>query len=297
MRHLSLLCLAALLFAVSIAAAEVYSVPATEKITPTQPPTASWAKSGVSVQCARNEWEAFQIVFRSDRPTQGLSIELSDLRGPGGAVLPAKLARVYRVQWVDINAPYETDKPSTNPNLQADPLVPVKPGERFDAQAGQNLVFFIALNVPEATKPGIFNGQIKIGAQSVPVRLQVRSFALPREPLLQSMIGFSDGNIYKAHGCKTAEEKEQIIRLYFDEYIRARLSPFLYFPGTVAFNPLPDGSMKWEFVKGPDGKPTGEVKLDFATFDREGQRYFNERQAFSAFNFAPYLWIKRDKKV
>jgi hypothetical protein len=111
------------------------------------------------------------------------------------------------------------------------------------------------------------------------------------------MIGFSDANIYKAHGCKTPQEKEQIIRLYFDEYIRARLSPFLYFPATVAFNPLPDGSMKWEFVKGADGKPTGEVKLDFATFDREGQRYFNERQAFSAFNFAPYLWIRRDKKV
>ena len=53
--------------------------------------------------------------------------------------------------------------------------------------------------------------------------------------------------------------------------------------------------IKWEFVKGPDGKPTGEAKLDFTGFDREGERYFNQRQAFSAFNFAPYLWARRVK--
>ncbi|MEI6504071.1 MAG: glycoside hydrolase domain-containing protein, partial [Armatimonadota bacterium] len=60
---------------------------------------------------------------------------------------------------------------------------------------------------------------------------------------------------------------------------------------------LPDGAIKWEFAKGADGQPTGEVKLDFATFDREGQRYFNEQQAFNGFNFAPYLWTRNDNKM
>ena len=296
------LCLVATLGGGAALAADVYGVPAIQKITPAQAPEASWSTGAVAVQCARNEWEAFQVVVRSREALEGVGLVLTDLRGPQDALLPAKLARVYKVEWVDINAPYEVDKPSDHPDLRADPLVPVQPGEAFALAAGQNLVFWVALDVPEATKPGVYSGQITVSSKgqptkALPVTLGVRSFALPRKPLLQSLISFSDGNIYKAHGCKTPGDKERIIRLYFDEYIRARLSPFLYAPGTMAFNPLPDGAIKWEFIKGADGQPTGEVKLDFATFDREGQRYFNDQQAFSAFNFAPYLWTKRDKAV
>ena len=39
--------------------------------------------------------------------------------------------------------------------------------------------------------------------------------------------------------------------------------------------------------QGRAGPATGEVKLDFTHFDREARRYFDERQVFSAFNFAP----------
>ena len=105
----------------------------------------------------------------------------------------------------------------------------------------------------------------------LPVVLRVRDFVLPRRPILQSMIGLSAGNIYRAHGCKTPAQREAVIRLYFEEYIRARLSPFLYASGTMAFNPLPGGRINWTFVKGADGKPTGEVSVDFAGFDREAE--------------------------
>jgi hypothetical protein len=172
--------------------------------------------------------------------------------------------------------------------------------DRFSVQPGKNLVFWMTLTVPEAARPGRYAGRVQVltengSAASAQVTVKVRDFALPKRPILQSMIGLADGNIYKAHGCKTREEKEKIIRLYFDEYIRARLSPFLYAPGTMAFNPIPNGCIKWEFLKGADGKPTGEAKLDFTGFDREGELYLNQRHAFSAFNFAPYLWQRRGK--
>jgi len=295
-------CLIWALCAGAALAADVYGVSATQKITPEQAPDASWSTGPLALQCARNEWEACQVVVRSPEALEGVSLALSDLRGPQGGLLPANLARLYRVEWVDINAPYEVDKPSETPDLRADPLVPVRPAEGCALAAGRNLVFWVALHTPEATKPGSYSGQLKVSSggrllKALPLTLRVRSFTLPRKPLLQSMIGFAGDNIYKAHGCKTPEDKERIIRLYFDEYIRARLSPFLYAPGTMAFNPLPDGAIKWEFVKGADGRPTGEVKLDFATFDREGRRYLDEQQAFSAFNFAPYLWTRRDKRM
>jgi len=282
--------------------ADVYGISAIEKITPQQVYKTSWPTGSITLQSARNEWEAFQVVVRNPEAIEGISIKLGDLYGPKRTLLPAKLARLYKVEWVDVNTPFEVDKTSDSPDMRPDPLVPIKPGDSFTLESSKNLVFWIALQVPESAKPGNYSGTVNIYnkdrlIKSLPVILQVRSFALPRKPMLQSMIGFSDANIYRAHGCKTAEEKEKIIRLYFDEYIRARLSPFLYAPGTMAFNPLPDSAIRWEFIKGTDGKPTGEVILDFTNFDREGKRYFNDRKAFSAFNFAPYLWTRNNDKV
>ncbi len=283
-------------------AAEVYAVSATAKVGPQQAVAPTWSPAALSLQCARNEWEAAQVVVRGGQALGDVSVELTDLRGPQDAVLPASLARWYRVEWVDINAPYEVDRPSLKPDWRADPLMPIQPGERCALTADRNLVFWLAVHVPESARPGTYTGQVRVSlsgttVKTLAVSLLVRRFALPRTPLLRSLIGFSDGNIYKAHGCRTPADKERIIRGYFEEYIRARLSPFLYAPGTMAFNPLPGAAIQWQFVKGADGRPTGAVTLDFTAFDREARHYFDERGAFSAFNFAPYLWIRRNKEV
>jgi len=194
-----------------------------------------------------------------------LALELEGLRGPRGEVLAAGFIRLNKVEWVDINAPYDVETPSTNPDYQPDPLPPVDAvKDRFAAEPGKNLVFWLTVEVPEAVRPGTYRGQVRLlaggrVAAAIALELRVRNFALPKTPILQSMIGLAESNIYKAHGCKTRDEKEKIIRTYFDEYIRARLSPFLYATGTMAFNPLPDGQIKWEFVKAANGQPAGEA--------------------------------------
>src|SRR5437870_964221 len=48
------------------------------------------------IAAARNEWESFQILVRSDAPITGVNLRPGDLKGPGGAVLPASRARLYR---------------------------------------------------------------------------------------------------------------------------------------------------------------------------------------------------------
>ena len=287
------------LFAPASWGLEAYGAPPTLKITPDETPSEAWREGSVRLDCAGNEWESCQIAVRSAEPVDDLTIQLGELRDEQGAALPAAAMQVQRVEWVDVNAPYEIEKTSEHPDLRPDPLVPVDPArDRFSVEDGRNLVFWVTIGVPEATAPGVYTGAIRLvsGVEEKPVQVQlrVRGFSLPKRPILQSMIGMASANIYKAHGCKTPEEKEQVIRLYFDEYIRARLSPFLYAPGTMAFNPLPDAGIKWEFVKGQDGELTGEAKLDFTRFDEEGRRYLDERQTFSAFNFAPYMWIKRE---
>ncbi len=282
-------------------ALEAYGVAPIHKIAPRDEPVETWQAGSISLECAGNESEAFQVVFRSAEPIEGLSVELTDLQGEGGRIISADTMRLHKVEWVDVNAPMEVDKPSENPNMRPDPLPPVKSGEdSFSIAPGENLIFWIAVYVPEGLPGGVCRGQVRLrqGGETVAaldVDLRVRAFSLPRRPTLQSMVGLASGNMYKAHGCKTDQDKEQLVRLYFDEYIRARLSPFLYAPGTMAFSPLPNAAIVWEFTKGPDGKPDGNATVDFSGFDREAARYFDELDAFSAFNFAPYLWTRREK--
>ena len=279
-------------------ALEAYTVAPIHKITPDEPPSPSWSQDGIDLDCARNEWEAFQVVLRSDEPIAEVGIMPAELRADNGAVIPVERFRVHRVEWVDVNAPYDPDEPSENPDFQPDPLPPVMPGEdRFAIEPGRNLIFWLIVGVPEDARPGVYAGRVQVisgatEAAAVDVRLRVRSFALPRRPILESMVGIAFPNAERAHGVKTREDREALARLYFEEYIRARLSPFLYAPGTMAFNPIPDGRIKWEFTLDAEGNPTGEATLDFEVFDREGEYYFDEREAFSAFNFAPYLWTR-----
>jgi hypothetical protein len=279
-------------------ALELYGVPAVHKITPGEGPSPAWQKGRVTSACARNEWEALQVVVRTSGPVSGVALRVSDLRSPQGGVLPARGMRLRRVEWVDVNAPFDPATPSAAPELQPDPLVPISPAtDRYTLEPGRNLVFWIMVGVPAAATAGEYAGELSLVTDAaalgtMSISLRVRDFALPPRPILQSMIGLAEANLYKAHGCTTAAQKEAVIRLYFDEYIRARLSPFLYAPSTIAFNPLPDGRIHWEFVKGPDGQPTGQAKMDFAGFDREAEVYLNQRQAFSAFNTAPYLWTR-----
>lgn len=300
MRHVLLLAVLTSL-AMSAQAVDVYGVAPINKLTREQAPSSGWRAGSMDLECARNEGESVQVVLRSDQPVTGLAVNVGEFRGPEGAVLGAESLRSYRVEWVDINAPFDLNESSENPDFQPDPLPPVDLSTaRFDLTSGQNLILWLTVSVPEDARPGIYRAGLEVldGADRVgelALNLRVRDFALPKRPILQSMVGMATANIYKAHGCKTKEDQERIIRLYFDEYARARLSPFLYAPATQAFSPLPDAAIKWTFVTGEDGKPTGEVELDFTGFDREGELYLNQREAFSAFNFAPYFWARREK--
>src|SRR5512136_583988 len=108
----------ALLAAAPCSALDIYGVPPIEKIPPKGITGIRWLPGTVHLDCARNESEAFQVVLRSKESLREVTVVPEDLRGPGGAVLPAKGMRIYKVEWVDINAPCEPEKPSTNPNLQ-----------------------------------------------------------------------------------------------------------------------------------------------------------------------------------
>jgi heme exporter protein D len=155
---------------------------------------------------ARNEWESFQVLMRSDTPIREVRLEPAPLRGPGGAVLPVSEARLFREHQLHLetgtyrNADFKAD-------WYPDPLIPfVNPitGQKleggriqaipFDLAAEETHAFWVDLHMPEGTPAGEYRGVYRLtgadhGAVEVPVSLNVWDFALPRVPTFQTSFG------------------------------------------------------------------------------------------------------------
>jgi hypothetical protein len=166
----------------------------------------AWPEAGKKVElaAARNEWEFFQILMRSDHPVNGVTLEPCDLVGPGGSHIPAESAYLYRQHQFEITSPSWGVTVFT-PGWYPDPLIPFKhpithepltdPSSLlavpFDLPANETHGFLVDLHVPPHTAPGLYEGTyiLKEGSAllaKIPVFLTVWGFTLPEVPTLQT---------------------------------------------------------------------------------------------------------------
>ena len=79
--------------------ADVRVVPGTTKVLKGAPPA---GLAQIDLEAARNEWVAFQVVITSPAsPLGAVSVELTDLAGPGGAVVAASGAELSLEELVE----------------------------------------------------------------------------------------------------------------------------------------------------------------------------------------------------
>ena len=164
------------------------------------------AAPAARLAAARNEWESFQVLVRSDVPIRGVRLEPGDLRGPEGAVVPAAKAVLYRQHQFQLTLPtYRNDR--FKPGWYPDALVPFahpltgKPlgggklsAVPFDLPAGETHGFWVDLYVPADAKAGQYQATYRLTAQGgksleIPVTLAVWDFALPEVPSMQTAFG------------------------------------------------------------------------------------------------------------
>ena len=84
------------------AAWDVWVERATVKVLPDRGPS---GVTTASFAAARNEWEGFQVVVRSDEPLTGVDVVLPTLQGPDGATIPMERSRAYREWLHDVEDP------------------------------------------------------------------------------------------------------------------------------------------------------------------------------------------------
>jgi hypothetical protein len=181
----------------------------------------------VGLAAARNETESFQILVRSDAAVKGIRVEAADLKGPGGAVLQAGNARLFRQHQMELTVPTHRNEhfksgwypdalipfrhPLTRKALPKAPLAAVP----FDLPAGETHGFWIDIHVPTDARPGAYKGTYRVtaaGAKAVevPVTLTVWDFALPRVSTWRTALGSPAGRMrgYYAGRAKAGKEKE-----------------------------------------------------------------------------------------
>ena len=160
----------------------------------------------VALAAARNEWESFQILVRSESPVKGVSVEPGDLRGPGGSVIRAADAVLYRQHQLELTRPSNRNA-DFNPGWYPDALIPFRhpltkqplgdarfKAVPFDLPANETHGFWVDLYVPAGAKPGKYGGTYRVTVEGHPtaeiaVEITVWDFELPHVPTLQTALG------------------------------------------------------------------------------------------------------------
>jgi len=168
----------------------------------------------VVLAAARNEWESFQILVRSDAPVKGVNVEPADLKGPNGAIIRAADMVLYRQHQLELTLPsHRNDK--FKPGWYPDPLIPFRqPGNArfkavpFDLPAGETHGFWMDIFVPANATPGKYRGTFHVNTATIPVELTVWDFELPRVSTLQTALGSPAERMRRYYATRAKAGKE-----------------------------------------------------------------------------------------
>lgn len=232
-------------------------------------PKAGITSRAIELSGAKNETESAQLVLRPPKAIEKLTATAGELRGPRGAKIPASNVEICEVAYVFVEHP--TDETGVE-GWWPDPLPPLKAPIR--CEASQNQPLWISVRIPEDAAAGEYMGMITLDADgktvSVPLKLRVWDFALPRVTHLRSGFGFDTGLVKRYHNLTRQAELEEVCEKYYRNFAEHRIAPF---------NPMNFAPIK---IKKTGARDQPDVELDFTEFDKAARRALDEL-GFNAF--------------
>jgi len=270
MRQLILI-LALFMAAPAGAAVEVTAVPSTTKVL--KDGSFTGGAEAVSLAAAKNEYEGFQVVLQAaGEGLTGIDVVISDLAGPGGAVIPADAADLYLEYYVYLDFASPCDIYGFNTTCASypdtylrtvgwypDALVPFvdpyddahpKVAVPFDLPADDLQTVFVDLHVPGDAAPGPYEGTVTVTAAgatvaTLPLALTVWDFSIPVERHVGTSYRMGLNLLPHYHGGPeglAGEEKTRIERNYEWELHRHRVD-FTGHKGPLTFEADPEGAL------------------------------------------------------
>ena len=115
----------------------------------------------VRLGALRGETEAFQLVVNADYGNiNDVTVVPGELRGPGGATIPAANVDVFFEYYLNVKTP---SGPGCRAGAVADALPPLR--EPFDLAKAEAQPLFVVIRVPAETPPGEYEGVITVNAK------------------------------------------------------------------------------------------------------------------------------------
>jgi hypothetical protein len=219
----------------------------------------------VQLLSARNEFESFQVVFHADlNDVNSIDIEVSPLKGPGGASIRPENITVYFERFLDLPKPSSIEGAAGE---WPDPLIPKtdryaqekRNAFPFNLAKRRNQPIWIEIYVPTITPPGVYRGTVKVSVGDlddavIPVTLEVGRFSIASTSSLPNTFGFSGIGAVRQHLGKYTNDAD--VRRYTFMYRQAGLLHRLSFHG---------GSM----TPPPFQVTNGGIEIDWKHYDEE----------------------------
>ncbi len=232
------------------------------------------------VAAARNEYESVQIVVEAPwRAVRVKQVVLSDLVGPGGAIIPASALTWNLVGYVEttVAPPYYAER---GLGSYPDPLLPAGP---FTVAALSRQPVWVTIHTPTDCPAGLYRGAVTVvpdGLEptTIPVTLTVWDFALTDRTHLRTLTWLGGGMLRAWYGNDWTPEGNrrhaEILCRYEDALLAHRLGPGGEVAGQV---------------------PQREGKYDFTALDAHLERLIGG--GMNAFFMATAPNLQREKKT
>lgn len=215
------------------------------KVSPDQIPPQT-AGNSLSINAARNETEAAQLVVRPTGNLLRFTAKTSNLQGPDGALIKSENIELLRVRYVTTTI--ATDK-SAKIGDWPDPLPPFT--APINLKANRNQAIWVRISVPSNVPAGFYKGNVTLSAenysQQVPIEVKVYDFDLPDRMTCVTGFGFSPGSVWKYQNIKSEQQKRQVLDKYWANFAAHHISPY-------DLAPLDPIRTTWPAIKPPDSK-------------------------------------------
>jgi hypothetical protein len=234
----------------------------------TPPPPQRSKVQPIQVSLARGEYEAVQVVLRPLKSGKLLGASLSPFR-PSGASGAALTGELNAVAYVHVTQPTDV---TGERGLYPDPLPPLRlPMELHERQ---NQPLWLTLRADDQARAGDYQGSVELvfadRRLSLPLRVHVYDFALPRETHLRSALGLDIHNLNRYHGLTRRDQRQVVYEKYLQNFAQHRISPYSFFD----YSPI---DIRFTGV-GADQR----AQVDFSRFDQAASKWLDSRK-FNSF--------------
>lgn len=241
-------------------------------------PTVWWCSSGYKVprdrpppnakgnrrqpmrlEAARNETESLQLILHNNQAQALASVSVSELSSNTGGIIGRQQIRLLQARYLQVRTPSDSQGWV---GWCPDPLPPLE--NPVVLEPSQNVPVWIQVRIPADAVPGLYRGSVTVETENwrrnFPLELQVRKFALPEQPLIDSAVGFDQVLAFAYHGARNEADQRQVLAMYHQLLAEHRLAPI---------NPVPLDPIRATFD--PKADPPRAL-LDFSSFDQALER-------------------------